>query len=129
MVLVKFFPIDIDYEDAEELAIRIFGKTIDNKRICVFDYNFKPYFWVIPKEDSDFERLIRRIKEEREEDSFVLNAELEEKKFLGKIIKAVKVIVNKPKDVPILSRLIRDYEDVKSVNENDIQFVKRYLID
>ncbi|MBI2667361.1 ribonuclease H-like domain-containing protein, partial [Candidatus Woesearchaeota archaeon] len=46
-----------------------------------------------------------------------------------KIIKAVKVIVNKPKDVPILSRLIRDYEDVKSVNENDIQFVKRYLID
>ena len=61
MVFIKFFPIDIDYEDIEELAIRIFGKTIDNKRICVFDYDFKPYFWVIPKEDSDFDILIRRI--------------------------------------------------------------------
>ncbi len=129
MVTVKFFPIDIDYEDKDELVIRIFGKTMDNKRICVLDYDFKPYFWVIPKKEANLDLLMRRIKEEKEEDSFVLETKVEDKKFLGEKIKAIQVIVNKPKDVPVLSRIIREYKDVESINENDILFIRRYLID
>ncbi|MBI2663508.1 ribonuclease H-like domain-containing protein [Candidatus Woesearchaeota archaeon] len=129
MVKVIFFPLDLEYSDEGELVVRIFGKTLDNKRVCVLDYDFKPYFWVIPKEKENINLIIRRIKQEREEDFFVLDASLEEKKYLGKKINSIKVTVNKPKSVPVLSKIIRNYDGVEFINENDILFVRRYLID
>ncbi|MDP6642234.1 MAG: DNA-directed DNA polymerase [Candidatus Nanoarchaeia archaeon] len=129
MVKTVFFPLDLDYKDDDELVIRIFGKTLDDKKICVLDYDFKPYFWIIPKKNANLTSLTKKIKKEKEEDLVVLYTKLENKKYFGKEIEAIKVVVNKPKFVPILRSLIRDYKEVDSVNENDILFVRRYLID
>ena len=129
MIKTIFFPLDIDYNEEDKLAIRIFGKTLDNKRICALDYNFKPYFWVIPKKNVDLDRIIKRINQEREDSYFVLESILENKKYLGKEVKAIKVLVNSPKYVPILSRIIKEYEEIESVNENDVLFVRRYMTD
>ena len=56
---VQFYPTDVDsIEYQGEQAIRIFGRTIDNKRICILDQTFKPYFWAIPKHAHKITNLL-----------------------------------------------------------------------
>jgi len=63
MTSIEFFPITIDYETtkAGKAQIQIFGKTTDNKRICVIDESFKTLEIetklgekTIPKENTTF---------------------------------------------------------------------------
>src|SRR3989344_7051249 len=108
MANIQFYIIDIDYITTQsgKAVIRIFGRTFDGKKICGLDMNFEPYFYVLPGEEADMNTLISEIKECKEEDSFVKNVITEVKKDFDKNITALKVIVNHPKDVPILSKLI-----------------------
>lgn len=131
MANIQFYIIDIDYITTQsgKAVIRLFGRTIDEKRICCLDTNFEPYFYVLPDEEADLNKLISEIKECREENSFVTNAIVEVKKYFGKRKTALKVIVNHPQDVPILSKPISGLQYVKEIMENDILFARRYLID
>ena len=131
MANIQFYIIDIDYITTQsgKAVIRIFGRTFDGKKICGLDMNFEPYFYVLPGEEADMNTLISEIKECKEEDSFVKNVITEVKKDFDKNITALKVIVNHPKDVPILSKLILEIQHAREIRENDILFAKRYLID
>ncbi|PJE81790.1 hypothetical protein COU58_00490 [Candidatus Pacearchaeota archaeon CG10_big_fil_rev_8_21_14_0_10_32_42] len=102
----EFLPIDYDYFDFEEKNyVEIFGRGKDGKKICVID-NFEPYFWAILKNNLNekkikevldyilsinFEGKGRQVKVEK--------AEVEEKNFLGKKVKAVKIYGNNYKDL------------------------------
>ena len=48
MVTIEFYPLDIDYDI--NAVIKLIGTTKDNKKVCVYDDNFKPYFWIFNKE-------------------------------------------------------------------------------
>jgi len=124
MVKITFFPIDLSYETRESgrATIKIFGKTNDGKRVCVFDRNFEPYFWVIAENFNE-------IKDKLEEFDEVVRVDFHDRKYLGRNVKALKVIVNGPADVVSLRQEVKDIDGVESVNEADINFVKRYLID
>lgn len=131
MANIQFYLLDLDYitNVFGRPIIRLFGKTIDNKSICCLDRNFEPYFYVMPSENSDLSRLMAKIKECKEEDSFVANIIIEAKKHFSRDITALKVFVNHPKDVPIISSIISGIGSIKEIMENDILFTKRYIID
>lgn len=124
---IQFFPMDVTYKIIDDSPVmHLFGITTDNKQICVLDSNFQPYFWVIPKKGSDIEKKLKKAKKDESE---VIKIELHKKKFLGKEVKAIKVFTKQPKDVPILRNEIKDWKEIESINEYDIKFTTRYLID
>ena len=128
---IIFFPIDITYKiENNKAVIYLFGRTLDNKQICVIDQNFEPYFYVIPKKGRQTEEKLSKIKIEREnETAEVVKTEKVKKHFLGKEVEAIKVYTNLPSSVPIIRSIIKDWEVLEYTTEYDIKFKKRYLID
>jgi DNA polymerase I len=51
------------------------------------------------------------------------------RKLFGKRVTALKVSVNVPKAVPAIKEVIGLWDDIASMHEYDIQYVRRYLID
>ena len=128
---ITFFPLDINYKiENNKAVVYLFGRTTDNKQVCVMDKNFEPYFYVIPHKGKDVEEKLNKIKVERNKElSEVVRTEKVKKRFLGKEVNAIKVYVKLPRDVPVIRDVIKDWEILESVNEYDIRFKKRYLID
>ena len=60
---VKFIPLDFDYLEMNgKEVIRIFGRTMEGKRCVILD-NLKAYFWVLPRENADLDKLSEKISE------------------------------------------------------------------
>ncbi|MBL7148167.1 MAG: ribonuclease H-like domain-containing protein, partial [Nanoarchaeota archaeon] len=128
MVKIQFYPIDFDYD--KEGNIKIYGKTIDNKRICATDSSIKPYFWVIVNKGNirEIEKIIDSIKIEDGDITYkVIKTEIQDKSFLDKEVQAIKVTVSHPRDIRVIKRAITDANLQKE--EIDIKFIKRYLTD
>jgi DNA polymerase elongation subunit (family B) len=128
---IQFFVLDATYRIVDDKAnIYLFGRTVDGKQICVVDDSFEPYFYVIPKKEAKVKEKLEKIKIERREGiAEVVRTEAVSKKFLGKEIEAIKVYTKLPRDVPLIREVIKDWTILESVNEYDILFVRRYLID
>ncbi len=128
---IQFFLLDITYKVIDEKPlIYLFGKTSKGDRICIIDEGFEPYFWVIPKKGQNIQKRIEETKATREEKtSEVTRTEQHNKKYFGKDVTALKVFTKLPRDVPILRDELKNLETVESINEYDIPFVMRYLID
>jgi len=131
---IQFYPLDITYKiNDEKPVIYLFGRTINNKQICVIDENFKPYFYVFlkdPDELVDFCRKVTQIKvEHKDREAAVTKAEPITKRHLGKLIKLAKIYVKLPTDVPIIRDVIKEWDVIENIYEYDIPFTKRYLID
>lgn len=128
---IQFFPIDIAYKiENNKPVIYLFGRTRDGKQICVTDENFEPYLYVIPKKAEKLKERLEKVRVERAKElSFVTRTETVNKKFLGKEKEAIKVYTKLPKDIPVIREEIKGWNTIESVNEYDIAFTKRYLID
>jgi len=126
--------LDITYRIEDNKAkILLFGKTINKEQLCVIDENFEPYFYVLLRDENKIEdfcdKVVKISVEEKDRESKVTKTEIVEKKVLGKKRKAVKVSVEIPPDVPIIRNVIKDWDIIESINEFDIHFTRRYLID
>lgn len=118
--------LDIDYETQEERAvIRLFLREGD-KTLIGLDPSFAPYFYVLPT--GDIEEVARRIREAPMEGR-IAEVVPEGKRLLGKDVKALRVVVKHPQDVPKIRERIKELEGVSGIYEHDILFVRRYLID
>jgi DNA polymerase I len=131
---IQFYPLDINYRiEDEKPKIYLFGRIIDGRQICILDEDFQPYFFVLLKDegniDSFREKVLKVEVEEKEGISKVERTEVVDKKYFASNIKAVKVFVRIPSDVPVIRSVIKDWDIVKSINEYDIPFVRRYLLD
>jgi DNA polymerase I len=131
---IQFYPLDIAYKViGNKPRIYLYGRTASNEQICIIDDNFRPYFYVLLKNDDDAEAFAEKIKkirvEEKGEVAEVTGAEVVEKKYLGKPRKAIKVYTSIPPDIPLVRRVIKDWIVVESTNEYDIPFVRRYFLD
>ncbi|MBW2965730.1 ribonuclease H-like domain-containing protein [Candidatus Woesearchaeota archaeon] len=131
---IQFYPLDITYRVEDNKAkILLFGRTVDGQQLCVIDSGFEPYFYVLLRDENnveDFcEKVVKISLEENERISRVSKAEVVEKKFLGRKRKAVKVFVGIPPDVPVIRNVIKEWDMIESINEFDIHFTRRYLID
>jgi len=131
---IQFYPLDITYKIIDgKPQIYLFGRTIDNKQITVIDENFHPYFYVFLKDEDeadDFKRKITQIKvEHQDREAAVANAEIVDKRYLGKLKRVVKVYVKIPPDVSVIRDVIKEWEMIDAIHEYDIPFTRRYLID
>ena len=47
-------------------AVLLFGKTLNNERVCVIDDSFLPYFYVMPKEGIELKEKLEKLEVERD---------------------------------------------------------------
>ncbi|RLE58418.1 MAG: DNA polymerase II, partial [Thermoprotei archaeon] len=124
---VDFWLLDINYDVVGGVPeIRMWGIDRSGRRIVVIDRKFRPYFYVLI-EDIDEEKL-RRIRGSLSVYN-VLSVEVVEKKYFGKKIKAVKVTISNPRNVPKAREVVSKLPFVKEVLEADIRFYMRYMVD
>lgn len=123
---VQFYLIDIDSDSSGN--IKLYGRTLDGKRICVIDRNFKQYFWVIPKEDiNELKKELENIEIKNNERIIKIKTEIHKKIYQNEEVEAFKIILEQPGDLKLVKDEIKNfYVEIKEI---DIPFIKRYLID
>jgi DNA polymerase elongation subunit (family B) len=146
---IQFFVLDAKYKiNNEKAEVYLFCKTLKEDHIILVDDSFEPYFYVIPKkvhstneisekhgfsddaQKSSISDKLEKIKVEVKEGiAQVTKTEKVKRIYLEKEVDAIKVFTKLPRDVPIIRDVIKEWEMIESVNEYDIQFVRRYLID
>jgi DNA polymerase elongation subunit (family B) len=127
---INFYPLDFDYQVKDgQTYVYLFGRTEQGERLCVVQA-YKPYFYV-QINDIDKEELTKKLSklliENKLEPAKVTSWEEVEKELLGKIQKLLKIYVNYPKAVPLISRELSSWGI--ECYEKDILFVHRYLRD
>lgn len=133
---IRFIPLDFDYIDINGKTVaRIFGRTSEGKRCCILD-SCDAFFWVIPKPDlsgRDIEKLAEKIREIKTDNAgrcvFIERVECCDKSFLGKAVKALKVVVSNPKDMHVVADIVKEFGEVEMKREIDIPYITRYIIE
>ena len=124
---VVFWLLDASYDVVEGVPeIRLWGITPGGDKIVVLDQSFRPYFYVLPRGDP--QKVLEGIMKHKTRYK-ILGADIIEKKYFGRPVKAIKVTLSSPRDVPRLREELADMPGVKEVLEADIRFYVRYMID
>jgi DNA polymerase, archaea type len=128
---IRFYPLDVTYKSiGNSPVIYLFGRTSQNKQICVLFDKFLPYFYVIPKQGFELLKELENFKaQDNERIVEIIRVEKVRKRYFGKEIMAYKVFTALPRDVVILREKLKSIKNIMSINECDIQFVKRFMID
>jgi DNA polymerase, archaea type len=131
MAEIDFYPLDLSYKIEGEPVVELYGRAMQkdgNLARSIMKYKgFVPYFWVIPKDMEAEEASEKANKLEGENKGFkVIGTQVESKNYLGKEVKAVKVMVNVPAAVP---QFREKAKELGKVLEADILFARRFLID
>jgi len=129
---LTIYPIDITYsEEGPSVLTNIYCLTEAKQNIIITDKEFKPYFYVVTKEDNleYIHKKLRSLEIKNEEKILKIERVKKEEKILGKdTVTVLKVFVNKPSEVVIFRKVINEWNDCE-LREADIPFVNRYLID
>jgi len=128
---IRFFPLDVTYKAVDgKPVIYLFGRTNDNKQVCVLYDKFRPYFYVIPKKEANIAEKLKEFSISRNGEIISISGiEIIKKNYIGNEVDAIKVFVKLPRDVPVLREELKRWKEIESVNENDILFTKRFMID
>jgi len=128
---VEFQLLDCDYVVINNSpVIRLFGKTADDKTVCAFYDKFKPYFYVLPK-DNEKTKVVEELKSNFPNDV----AQIEEvQKFLSlgfheNKTKMLKIFLKDPSKTPAVREFLRTKNCVKEIFEADILFKYRFMAD
>ncbi len=115
--------LDVDYVTRNDRAvIRLFHKD-NGKRTITEISDFNPYFYAIPKDDK-----LADLKSDIENLNKIQNTEIVERTYLNNKIKALKLFLKHPKDVPEMREQVRHNALCQEVLEADIPFARRYVI-
>ncbi|MBL7055711.1 ribonuclease H-like domain-containing protein [Candidatus Woesearchaeota archaeon] len=128
---IRFYPIDTTYKIINNKpVIYLFGKTSEDKQICVLYEDFLPYFYLIPETGQDLKSRLESFEVKNEGETIkIFKVENVKKRYYGEDVNALKIFTKLPSHVPILREEIKTIEGIKSINENDILFVRRFMID
>ena len=131
---INFLPYDYDYFDFQgRNYVRIIGRDDKGKRVCIID-SFLPYFYAILKPNVN-EKKVKEIQEKIEKlkvelpsrTTKVLGTKIEEKNFLGKQVKAIKIFITNFKDAHPIADLL-DYKEIEARREYDLPLITKYII-
>jgi DNA polymerase I/DNA polymerase-2 len=125
---MKLCLLDADYVDENgSSVIRLFCKDNKGKTIVCLDYDFEPYFYILPKggKEKELKKRVEAIKSVK-----VKSVEIIERTLSGEKKKFVKVFCFLSTDVPNVREIVKGWKDVvEEEYEYSINFYKRYLID
>jgi len=123
---MKLYLLDADYVDENnQSVIRLFCKNEEKTVICL-DYNFEPYFYILPKKgkENEVKKKTEAIKSVK-----IKRTEILERIISGEKRKFVKVFCFLSTDVPKAREIVKVWNGVEEEYEYSINFYKRYLID
>jgi len=129
---VEFFLTQATYKVIDgRPIIHLFGRTKDNKQICVIDKNFRPYFYIKPKNDIDG---LKKVLKGLSIDVKGVDYKIEEISNVtlplhGKDVELLKVFVNIPAAVPHIKKEVWAWDAVDRCYEFDIRFSYKYLME
>lgn len=127
---LEFYLLDVTYEVvSSEPHIIMWGITCDGRRVVLRDRSFRPYFYVILHGGSDAQGIASKAKALSEPPSPIIKAEVEDKYYYGRPVKAVKIVTVIPESVRKYREKIKAISGVKEVVEADIRFSMRYILD
>ena len=106
------------WQDGDDIAVELFGKTRDRKSITILAYGFNPYFFVVDPKD-DLGPMMRRDKD-------VVRVDDDELLYKGEMHKVLKVTIKNPWQMSdYRNKLKREYRLLAA----DIAFHYRYIYD
>lgn len=130
-----FIPLDYDSFDWEgKNYAKLIGRDDKGKRICVID-SCPVYMWAILKENINQKRidsLIKKIKEIQLDlkgrHTKVEKVELQDKNFLDKKVKALKIFATNYKDLhDVADKIV--FPEIEKRRGYDIGFITHYIIE
>jgi DNA polymerase I/DNA polymerase-2 len=125
---MKLCLLDADYIDENnQSVIRLFCKDTSGKTVICLDYDFEPYFYILPKQgkDSEVKKRVEGIKSIK-----IRRVETVEKILSGVKRNFVKVFCFLSTDVPKVRDIVKGWKElIEEEYEYSINFYKRYMID
>ena len=130
-----FIPVDYNYFDFNgRNYVKIIGRNSSGKRVCLID-SCQVYFWAILKEGTDEKKInelakkIEKIKLEiKGRQTKVEKVEVQDKNFLGKKAKAIKIFATNYKDLHDIADCL-DMPEIEKRRGYDIGFITKYIIE
>jgi len=132
---LNFIPLDYDYFDYKgKNYIKLIGRTDKGKRVCVID-SFEPYFYAIldnktsNKKLKELKNKIEKIKiKSASRLTKIEKIELQEKNFLSKPVKALKIYLTNFKDAhPVADKL--GFPEIIARRGYDLNLISLYISD
>ncbi|HXZ98103.1 MAG TPA: DNA polymerase domain-containing protein [Candidatus Acidoferrum sp.] len=124
---LRFYLLDIGEEKTPQGSeIWLWGIDNQAKEVLVVDKSFKPYFYVIPKEDTSLD-MIRDFLSSSDAD--VLDLTVVEKKLIGQTVNAVKITCKSTEAVEANARHLSKRGLVKEILGKDLRYSSLYLYD
>jgi DNA polymerase I/DNA polymerase-2 len=122
---MKLYLLDADYiDEGNQSVIRLFCKNEEKTVICL-DYNFEPYFYILPKQgkENEVKKKAENIKSVK-----IKRTEILERIISGEKRKFVKVFCFLSTDVPKVREIVKEWNEVEEEYEYSINFYRRYLM-
>ncbi|MCD6562492.1 MAG: ribonuclease H-like domain-containing protein, partial [Thermoproteales archaeon] len=128
-MIIRFWLLDINYDLVGGIPeIRLWGIDDKGKRVVILERNFRPYVYILPINEQFLEKITEEIDKLRNKYK-ILEIDVAEKKYFGKILKVLKVTLLNPRNVPRFREDLSKIRGIKEVLEADIRFYMRYMID
>jgi DNA polymerase I len=125
-----FWLLDVNYEVKENKPeLWIWGIDTEGKRILIIDHNFLSYFYLVLEEKENPQTIIGAIQSQKANYPFIVKLEIVDKRFFGKPVKAIRVVVQNPNMISKYSKDFKKLAGVKDCLEDDIRYSMRYLTD
>ena len=125
---MKLYLLDADYfDDDKQSVIRLFCKDKKGNTVVCLDYNFSPYFYILPAKG--------KAKELKKKVDNIISVRIKKSEFAERIIsgekkKLLKISCFSSKDVKKTRDIVKRWKGlVENEYEYSINFYKRYLID
>jgi DNA polymerase I len=129
-VKITFWLLDVNYEvKNHKPEIWLWGIDDKNRRVLIIDQKFTTYFYIMPEEGENPEKIMEKIWSQKKEYPNIIRMEALEKKYFGKPVKVVKVYCRDPDSLPKYAKSLQKIDGVKECLEDDIRYSMRYLID
>jgi DNA polymerase I len=127
-VKIVFWLLDINPKvDGDKVELWLWGIDAEGKRILFVERNFSAYFYVMLHGGADriavTEEILKTCGGE------IAKTEVEERRFFGKPVTAIKVSCKVATETVKVARKLRHLDGVADCLEDDIRAAMRYMID
>ncbi|MCS7115307.1 MAG: DNA polymerase domain-containing protein [Nitrososphaerota archaeon] len=127
---IPFWLLDVNYEVKDhEPEMWLWGVDASGNRVLIIDRSFTSYFYAVLKENSDPYEVAEKIENMKGEFPFVVKAEVVDRKFFGKPVKALKVYCKDPDVMAKYAKAFQKIDGIEECLEDDVRYSMRYLID
>ncbi len=127
---LDFWLFDINHEISDRRPeIRLWGIDSNGRRVLILDKNFRPYFYLLVKDEAEMDRILGEIKAEKSRYPEIEKTDILEKRFFGKKIKTIRIVCGNPDTITKYAESMVKIEGVKDHLEDDLRPSFRYIID